>query len=80
MARAMPRANARSEIQAALANLADVTTATPLATTRLSGGTMDTTPARPTASHTTHHTAERRRRQERGAARVGLRRLTPHTA
>ena len=76
----MPRANARSEIQAALANLADVTTATPLATTRLSGGTMDDGPRAPDRFPHDAPDAERRRRQERGAARVGLRRLTPHTA
>src|SRR5262245_22352195 len=57
IAHAMPSAKARSEIHAAAANLPDVTTATPLAATRLSGGTMDATPARPTASHRKHQTA-----------------------
>src|SRR5262245_10457599 len=56
-ASAMPRPNARSEIHAAPANLADVTTLSPLASTRLRGGRIDTTPARPTASQTRHQTA-----------------------
>src|SRR6185295_3955904 len=77
IARPSPSANARSETQAAFANLAEVTTPSPLETTRLSGGTIDRAPARPTASQTRHHTpsAARVRRGDRPASVSGA---SPH--
>src|SRR6185369_6371942 len=77
MARPRPRANAFSEIHAAFANLAEVTTVRPLAATRLSGGTIDTTPARPTASHTRHHTASAAA-VRRGERRPSVSGASPH--